>query len=178
MSALERCLSFRVPLQKMTVFWGMTRHLTSYKRKWSSERGVGTREKCHKLVKQNSIVKSGVGHVLCLSVGFHYWRWQFFLKRWRDILQAEIFPLKGSGDKGEVSHASKTKQFGLIRTRACLMFALGRWLSCRVLQKMTVFKNCPGILNCSKCWYSSLNGCVAIIVGIRSTSDIPASWSK
>ena len=49
-----------------------------------------------------------------------------------------------------MSHAFKTKQYSLIRTRACLVFALGRFLSYRGLQKMTVFENCPGILNCSK----------------------------
>lgn len=56
MSALRWCLSCRFSLQKMTVFGGMTRHLSRHKGKYSPERGVGTGEKCHKLVKQNSIV--------------------------------------------------------------------------------------------------------------------------
>ena len=52
-SAVGWCLSCRVSLQKMTVFLGMTRHLTRHKLKYSPEKGVATREKCHMLVKQN-----------------------------------------------------------------------------------------------------------------------------
>ena len=45
----------------------------------------------------------------------------FFKGMTRRLTSGNI-PWKRSGDKGEVSHAYKTKQFSLIRTRSCLIF--------------------------------------------------------